>query len=51
MIKTHKTIYYGVNVQEEAGHYWIVDDNGNDEYFNTTPPSKFDIDAYRERNV
>lgn len=52
---TIKTKYYGIDVQIEynnetkSNEYWIVDDNGNDEYFGRALPTDADVDNYRDR--
>ena len=45
------TRWYGIYVQEQDGHYWIADDNGNDEYCGHTPPTDSMIKQYRDAVV
>lgn len=46
MINTQTTRYIGVHVQREADHYWIMDDNGNEQYIGQRPPTDVEVDAY-----
>lgn len=43
------TAYYGIYIQEQDGHYWIVTDCGCDDYYGTTMPSKLQVTEYRNR--
>ena len=46
MITTNATRYIGVHVQREDGHYWIQDDNGNEQYIGQRHPTDCEVDAY-----
>ena len=41
------TRYYGIWVQKENGHFWIMDANGGEQYIGTHAPSEQDITDYR----
>lgn len=45
---TFKTKYIGIHLQTEDERWWIVDDNGGEQYFGSTRPSEHDIDTYRQ---
>ena len=51
MVKTHKTRWTGIHVITEDGQYWIMDDNGGEEYVGLSFPSDEDLDRYRDAAV
>ena len=44
---TYKTRWSGIYVVADDGHYWIMDDYGNDEYIGTSFPTDNKIESYR----
>lgn len=46
-----RTHYVGIHVQQQDEHYWIMDDNGNEQYCGTERPSLAQIDAYRDSAI
>lgn len=45
------TPYCGIHVQQQGEHYWIMDDNGGEQYAGRTRPTAAQVDAYREAAV
>jgi len=50
-MKLTKTAFIGIYIGLENGYYWIMDDNGNDEFFGRTMPTASDVLVYRNREV
>lgn len=45
------TNYYGIWIQKENEHFWIMDANGGEQYMGTRAPSNTEIDAYRSQII
>lgn len=48
---TQKTCWYGIYVTFDNGHYWIVDDNGGEEYCGRQYPSDAQLNSYRNEAI
>lgn len=46
MINIHKTKYYGIDLLEEDGYWWLRTDCGCADYYGKTKPSQIEIDNY-----
>lgn len=51
MIFQYSTKYAGIYVQENDGHFFVIDDNGCDEYMGRAYPAQAAIDAYRNEII
>ena len=44
---TIKTKYYGIYIQVENGDFWLIDDNGNNDFFGKVFPTNVEIENFR----
>lgn len=47
-VTNRPTKWSGIYVTSEAGHYWIMDDNGGEEYVGTAYPTDDRLNAYHD---
>ena len=46
-MKIEQTRWYGIYIQQDEQGFWIVDDNGGDQYMGNTPPTDSQVEQYR----
>ena len=51
MLLHHDTIWTGIYIAEEDGHFWLMTSDGDEEYFGTVRPSLAQVDAFRDEIV
>ncbi len=50
-VTTEETRYYGIHLHCENNKWWIVCDDGGEEYFGNVKPTAANVDYYRNNNT